>query len=187
MRINLAEVTSTGKRYEGQEPPEILEVPSDDDVRLLAPIHYKVRAVRVPGSLIVSGELETDVEFRCARCDRPFTRHVRETQFECSWTLDADGLQWTGRLDDDPPPEGARGKHTEEAMRPKGGDGPLDSVDLTEDMREAMIVCFPGYPVCSPDCKGLCPKCGENLNTSVCTCGPTDDNRWALLEKWGAR
>lgn len=60
-----------------------------------------------------------------------------------------------------------------------------ESVDLTEDMREAIILAFPSYPVCSSDCKGLCPQCGANKNEGECQCKPPADNRWAALDGLG--
>ncbi len=54
-------------------------------------------------------------------------------------------------------------------------------VDLTEDIREAIILAFPSYPVCDPACKGLCPQCGANWNETTCECKPPADNRWAAL------
>jgi len=57
------------------------------------------------------------------------------------------------------------------------------SVDLTEDMREAMILAFPPYPLCEAGCKGLCPRCGANLNRDTCDCDtPDDDGRWSALD-----
>lgn len=54
-------------------------------------------------------------------------------------------------------------------------------VDLTDDIREAIILAFPSYPICDPACKGLCPQCGANLNETTCECKPPADNRWAAL------
>jgi len=64
-------------------------------------------------------------------------------------------------------------------------DETTESVDLTEDMREAIILAFPSYPVCSSGCKGLCPQCGANKNEGECHCKPPADNRWAALEGLG--
>jgi uncharacterized protein len=58
----------------------------------------------------------------------------------------------------------------------------LEYVDLTEDMREAIILAFSSYPVCSEDCKGLCPQCGANLNEGACKCKPPADARWDGLD-----
>ena len=57
-----------------------------------------------------------------------------------------------------------------------------ESVDLTEDIRESMILAFPSYPVCQESCKGLCPQCGTNLNVGTCDCKPPADVRWGALD-----
>ena len=56
-------------------------------------------------------------------------------------------------------------------------------VDLTPEMREAIILALPGYPVCREDCKGLCARCGANLNREACSCGPAPDGSWAALDQ----
>ena len=57
-----------------------------------------------------------------------------------------------------------------------------ESVDLTPDIREAIILAFPNYPVCSLDCIGLCSQCGIDLNKDKCDCRPPQDSRWSVLE-----
>ena len=44
-------------------------------------------------------------------------------------------------------------------------------VDLTDDVREELLLAIPPYFYCSPDCKGICPMCGANLNHAACACG----------------
>ena len=46
---------------------------------------------------------------------------------------------------------------------------PNDVVDITDDIRQEIILAFPMFPVCRPDCKGLCSQCGHNLNQGVCS------------------
>ena len=55
-------------------------------------------------------------------------------------------------------------------------------VDLTGDLREAIILNFPTYPKCSDECLGLCGQCGKNLNQGPCECSPPGDLRWQALE-----
>jgi len=43
-------------------------------------------------------------------------------------------------------------------------------LDLDQDIREEIILDYPLQPLCQPDCKGLCPKCGKNLNEGNCEC-----------------
>ena len=41
-------------------------------------------------------------------------------------------------------------------------------VDITDDVRQEVMLDFPLIPVCQDDCRGLCPRCGHNLNESDC-------------------
>jgi len=43
-------------------------------------------------------------------------------------------------------------------------------IDLDPDIRQEIILDYPIKPLCNPDCKGLCPKCGINLNEGDCNC-----------------
>ena len=43
-------------------------------------------------------------------------------------------------------------------------------VDLTDDVREELLLAIPSCFYCSPDCKGICPMCGTNLNHGNCSC-----------------
>lgn len=55
-------------------------------------------------------------------------------------------------------------------------------VDLTNELRECIILCFPSNPICREDCKGLCPRCGTDLNKGTCSCKPLGDDRWGGLD-----
>ncbi|MDD3087872.1 MAG: DUF177 domain-containing protein [Candidatus Omnitrophica bacterium] len=46
-------------------------------------------------------------------------------------------------------------------------------IELDPDIREEIILDYPIKPLCKADCRGLCPKCGENLNEGGCNCGIT--------------
>jgi uncharacterized protein len=45
---------------------------------------------------------------------------------------------------------------------------PTDVVDITDDVRQDVILAYPMIPLCRPDCKGLCLTCGQNLNHGSC-------------------
>ena len=59
-----------------------------------------------------------------------------------------------------------------------------DRIELEDVLREFILLALPMQWVCGPDCKGICPVCGQNRNTSACHCEvkPVDD-RWAALKK----
>ena len=43
-------------------------------------------------------------------------------------------------------------------------------IDLTEPLRQEIILHFPGLPVCFKSCKGICPICGIDKNNKNCNC-----------------
>ena len=57
-----------------------------------------------------------------------------------------------------------------------------DEIDLTEPLREALLLAVPMKILCSADCRGLCPKCGQPLAAQTCDCEePVTDLRFAPL------
>ena len=56
-------------------------------------------------------------------------------------------------------------------------------VDLTDELRQSIILALPSYPVCRQDCRGVCVTCGKNLNEGPCTCSHSErDSRWGALD-----
>ena len=56
-------------------------------------------------------------------------------------------------------------------------------VDLTDELRQSIILALPSYPVCRQDCRGVCVMCGKNLNEGPCACSHTErDSRWGALD-----
>jgi uncharacterized protein len=47
------------------------------------------------------------------------------------------------------------------------------AIDLNPEIREEILVNFPYKTLCKPECLGLCPRCGTNLNEGGCSCGTT--------------
>ena len=67
-------------------------------------------------------------------------------------------------------------------------DDALDFLDLTPELREAILLALPSYPVCKEECLGLCVRCGANLNTTPCSCPPgARDHQWAALDQLALR
>ena len=60
-------------------------------------------------------------------------------------------------------------------------DEEIDFADLT---RELLVLSIPIRELCSEECKGLCPRCGINLNRETCACkSKLDDPQFAVLKK----
>jgi uncharacterized protein len=59
--------------------------------------------------------------------------------------------------------------------------GPDFTLDLRDALRQYFLIVEPLKPLCRPDCAGLCPVCGANLNEKSCDCVPGVDQRWGAL------
>ena len=61
-------------------------------------------------------------------------------------------------------------------------------LDLSEAVRQYREVALPMQPLCRPECAGLCPTCGSDLNQGPCQC-PREpaDSRWSALAELGQR
>ena len=114
------------------------------------------------------GTIDADVDLACTRCGEPLTRHV-EIPFEDVFVNIAD-------------------ETTENDLEIEGSD--LDEelvegneIDLTEIVREQILLNLPEQVLCKEDCKGLCPQCGTDRNKKHCDCGDEEiDPRWAALK-----
>ena len=120
-----------------------------------------IQVIRVQGGLLVQGTVESQLALECVRCLKPFVLPI---------TLE---LEETFRL------PGARQRP--DVSYAVSDDGWLDLAPL---LREQGWVAIPMKPLCRPDCKGLCPQCGADLNVESCTCESVKvDPRLALLKE----
>jgi uncharacterized protein len=62
-----------------------------------------------------------------------------------------------------------------------------DTIDVTEVIRQHVVLALPIAPRCREDCRGLCPGCGADLNNGPCGCVQDDvDPRLGVLRRWRA-
>jgi uncharacterized protein len=118
-----------------------------------------IQAIRVQDGLLVQGTVESRLGLECVRCLEPFSFPISSE------------LEETYRL------SGAGSRPGESYV--VGDDGWLDLAPL---LREQAWVDIPMKPLCRPDCRGLCPQCGADLNHESCECDRTEiDPRLAIL------
>ena len=127
-----------------------------------------VRLLRIHYGLLVIATVEVQASVSWARCltefDRKSTVSLEE---ECYPTVD--------------PSTGSRMYPPDEAE----GVVHIDTrqiLDLSDVLRQYLLTTEPLKSLCRPDCQGLCPECGTNLNTEKCKCAEfTIDPRWDAL------
>jgi len=79
--------------------------------------------------------------------------------------------------------DAAPGEHSISADETEIGYYEESGLELNDVVREQLLLSLPTRTLCQPDCKGLCPRCGQNLNLAACNCNSTEqhDPRWAAL------
>jgi uncharacterized protein len=129
--------------------------------RFTAPLRVRLEVQKAGADVVVRGGIEAEVEMACRRCLRDVRVWVEEP-VTMLFREDADAAD-------------------AEEVYPLPADRELD---LTEPLREQVLLAVPEYTVCEEACRGLCPVCGRNRNEAECECTVTDsDPRWAALRR----
>lgn len=59
-----------------------------------------------------------------------------------------------------------------------------EKINIKNDVRDYALLAIPMKKLCNEDCKGLCYRCGKNLNEGACACNQNEiDDRWKPLQK----
>ncbi len=141
------------------------EVTPEDGVEVTG----NIEMLRTDRSILVRGQLDTSVETECSRCLCFFKAPVTiQMEDEFYPTIDVEsGVPLANP--EDPDAFSIDSQHI---------------LDLSEAVRQYAGLSLPMKPLCRPDCRGLCPKCGRNLNEGQCPCPEnTTDARWAKLQE----
>jgi DUF177 domain-containing protein len=131
------------------------------------PVAGQVELLRTKSGVLVRAHLRLVEPEICSRCLKPLEETLPiEFEEEFLTTVDVRSGQ---------PAEEAPDEETflidEHHM--------LDLTEAIRQYREASVVM---QPLCRPDCRGLCPRCGQDLNAGECNCVAAPvDNRWSAL------
>jgi uncharacterized protein len=118
------------------------------------------------GYIVLESELTLRYRTACARCAAELERTLR-VKVERDVAI-------RGQLQDD---------DTDEYLIIDG-----EVLDLEPLVVEEIYLGLPMRELCSEDCRGLCPKCGKNLNEGPCSCPEREpDPRLAILSKWSEK
>ena len=97
--------------------------------------------------IIVSGRFDAGIAVRCARCLESFVYEI--------------GFDYAEYYKEQP----------EEGEYAYSG----ETIDLSQMLEDNVVINLPTRFLCEPDCKGLCSRCGKNLNEGACGCPPESE------------
>jgi uncharacterized protein len=162
MKIDLRALKEGNNYLECQESPDSLGLKAAG-MEFSSPVESKLRILKSGQNYIGQGEIKTRVDFECSRC---LKKSAQVLKCEIKFLLKEENDQIT--------------------LEAEEGEGQIQSgrsFDLDGLARENLILSLPLKPLCSEACKGLCPVCGINLNTSSCECKKdVTDPRWEKLK-----
>ena len=168
MLLDLNKLHGPREHVERTLPPSAFQ-PDDPDYRVVAPVDVSMDIAKAGAdAFTVTGRATTRLELICGRCVEPFEIPV-EVAFDLRYVPHAEN---TG--------EGEREIAEDDLVTAFYRDGVLDIGEL---LREQFQLALPMKPLCGDACRGLCPRCGANLNRTECSCVPAwEDPRLAPLK-----
>jgi len=135
---------------------EIVDIAGNDSM-----VQGEVRLMRTDRGILAEGTLRTGVEVTCSRClslfSCPLALNIEEEYLPTTDVVSGASL---------PLPE-------------EPGYFTIDErhiLDLTEAIRQYVLLAIPMKPLCREDCAGLCRSCGHNLNQGPCNCLPREQS-----------
>ena len=156
MRINIGSLKGQpgfSQRETRQLSQDIIASDLPANVEVCSPIDVDLVVTNTGKGLLITGKLVSDVQYECTRCLREFPGKL-EADVEEFYRTTHDGMEL--EEDDDFFPE--------EIPVVDG-----DEIDLTDALRESLLLAVPMKVVCQEDCPGLCPQCGQPLKDGLVT------------------
>lgn len=145
---------------EFQEPVEKLKL----DSTFFGNLVLTCKMDKSAHQIVLDCSLSVNSRFNCDRCGVEFVRELKN-HFILSFLFSKERIQ-------------------SEDLNLKFLSPDLDKIDLTEDVIEYTKLAVPMKKLCREDCKGLCSKCGANLNEEQCGCKvEIVSDVWAPLKK----
>ncbi|HWR52910.1 MAG TPA: DUF177 domain-containing protein [Bryobacteraceae bacterium] len=156
-------------RFEETHQPGVIDF-FDPQLRQVAPLAASGRAELSEAlmEIRVRGHVSTTMEVACDRC-LELAHLPIDTDFDLVYRPAAYS----------PPGDEVNITGTETEVGFYEGEG----LELTDVLREQVLLSIPMLRVCREDCKGICPVCGQNRNAAQCQChAVASDDRWADLK-----
>ena len=140
------------KEYEVLVPPASLSL-NYEEAEFIKLLSCAVQLFRQgEDNIYVTADIQTDISVECRRCITPFEVDIT-TKLELLFSIGSEASE-------------------ESEADERYYDG--ETLDISEDVRQMLVLEIPAWPLCSETCEGLCPQCGAELNSDACSC-ETDD------------
>ncbi|MHB1651076.1 MAG: YceD family protein [Desulfitobacteriaceae bacterium] len=164
MKIDITHVRRmTGETVEYDLQDEWLPFDfGSENISFLAPVHVQLKVHNTGKLLFAQGTIEVELQVTCGRCLGEFS-YPMHLDYEDKWIYAPVATE----------------EEKETALLYE-----KDEIEIDPRILEHIVLALPMKFTCSPDCLGLCPVCGVDLNHSKCQCSQGGiDPRLADLAK----
>ena len=162
MRLGLAQIMDRpGERVSFSTSVDLSDLLYGTTYPVSEPVVAEGSVRNTAGVLVMTGTIRTCIHGICDRCAGEFDRDV---EIPINVVL----VQ-----------ELANEENEDEWVFPLEG----DAADLDDIVRNVFVLNMDSKLLCKPDCKGMCCRCGKNLNDGPCTCQKELDPRFAALKQ----
>ncbi len=167
MILDLTEIESDPRPFEFVVPAADLDF-DDDRFKLAGDVNVVGSVTRHSAEIEVDGAIVGTAEIECTRCLR-----------SVHWKIDIEFL-----VSFVTPDNFIAAKEREVSAADLATDVLTgDRIEVKEIVREQILLNVPEHILCGPECKGLCPQCGADLNLLDCKCDLKEiDPRWSALK-----
>jgi uncharacterized protein len=158
MKIKISNLSEGTHYFRFSEPANSIGLGSP----FVGNVEVEVELKKTHNQLILDSSVLINSEFECDRCMSLFSKQLR-ADYELVYLMDIEPVESESDSIVYIPPE-------------------TYVIDISDDVRDFAILAVPMKKLCSEECKGLCSRCGKNLNEGPCSC-PKDDTdiRWLPL------
>lgn len=150
MKLLVSKIPEDGTEEELTVRVSLSDENHEDEARV------RFRASRYGERVLIEGRASLTTALECSRCLKQFSYPV-DTEFQVEYI--------------------PRGKEPDEADERELSADELDvslysqdEIDIDSMVREQLMIAIPMKPLCDPQCGGICPRCGKNLNEESCDC-----------------
>ena len=164
MRIRTDQLAEGELNLRSEKRPEtfpvLAEMAASGACKFPELIRTALRARQIGDIVEVEGRISTRVRLSCGRCLQSFEMPL-ESQFDLTYS----------QIEPAPGQGSSKDEEIELTARDMGiihYQG--DEINIEKEIQEQVVLALPLRALCSPDCKGLCPGCGTDLNTASCDC-----------------
>lgn len=176
VKIHIGSITDSGLDLDETVEPALLPLLNalsrEGELHFSHPVHVRLHATLAGETVLVDGTALTVVHIRCSRCLEAFDLSV-ETAFSATAAPQTPPVTDTDTAGDI--------ELAEDQMNVIAYSG--DSIDMGDEIAQQIIMAIPFKPLCHDACKGLCSRCGADLNTMPCKCSAEDGaNPFAVLK-----